>query len=102
MKAELDPHIHPTARLRLCAMLAAGTSVETSVLRTALGLSASAFSKQVAALVDAGYVSQERGTLDSRKTWLSLTKDGSKAYRGHVKALEEIVSGEFGQGHQDR
>ena len=102
MKAQLDPHIHPTARLQLCAMLAAGTSVETSVLRTALGLSPSAFSKQVAALIDAGYLRQERGTLDSRKTWLSLTRPGSKAYRGHVKALEEIVSGSIVRGsHKD-
>ena len=95
MKAQLDPYIHPKARLQLCAMLAAGTSVETSVLRTALGLSPSAFSKQVAALIDAGYLRQERGTLDSRKTWLSLTSAGAKAYRSHVDALEEIVSGRF-------
>ena len=95
MRAQLDAVIHPTARLQLCAMLAAGTSVETSVLRQALGLSPSAFSKQVSALTDAGYVSQERGTLDSRKTWLSLTGAGAKAYRSHIRALEEIMSGRF-------
>ena len=95
MKAKLDPVIHPSARLQLCAMLAAGTSVEASVLRQALGLSPSAFSKQVSALTDAGYVRQERGTLASRKTWLSLTSAGAKAYRSHVDALEEIVSGRF-------
>ncbi|MER2133705.1 MAG: transcriptional regulator [Arthrobacter sp.] len=95
MKTKLDPVIHPAARLQLCAMLAAGTSVETSVLRQALGLSPSAFSKQVSALTDAGYVSHERGTLDSRKTWLSLTRAGAKAYRSHIGALEEIVSGRF-------
>ena len=93
MKAKLDPVIHPSARLQLCAMLAAGTSVKASVLRQTLGLSPSAFSKQVSALTDAGYVRQERGTLDSRKTWLSLTSAGAKAYRSHVDALEEIVSG---------
>ena len=100
MKARLAPVIHPTARLQLCALLAAGTSVETSLVREALGLSASAFSKQVSALVDAGYVIQERGTLDSRKTWLSLTRTGARAYRTHLSALEGIVSGRFGQGLQ--
>lgn len=93
--AELDPVIHPTARLQLCAMLAAATSVESAVLRQALGLSPSAFSKQVSALVDAGYVRQERGSLDSRKTWLSLTRAGARAYRNHVAALQEIVAGSF-------
>ncbi len=79
-------------------MLAAGTSVETAVVRTALGLSPSAFSKQVSVLVDSGYVHQERGKLDSRKTWLSLTKAGARAYRSHIAALTEIVSGHGGPG----
>ncbi len=98
MKAALDPVIHPAVRLQVCAMLTAGTSVETAVLRDALGLTPSAFSKQVSALIDAGYVNQERGNLDSRKTWLSLTREGAKAYRSHVAALEEIVSGRFFPG----
>lgn len=102
MKARLDPVVHPTARLQLCALLAAGTSVETSVIRETLGLSASALSKQVAALAEAGYVRQERGTLDSRRTWLSLTKAGTEAYRGHVAALEQIVSGTFAPGASGR
>lgn len=95
MNPVLDPVIHPLYRLQLCAMLDAGTAVESAILRAHLGLSPSAFSKQVAALVEAGYVRQERGELDSRKTWLSLTKTGTRAYRGHIRALETIVSGTF-------
>jgi len=93
MSGRLDPVIHPTHRLRICAMLAAGTTVEMTVVKDALGLSASALSKQVATLTDAGYVAQERSRRDSRRVWLSLTKEGNSAYRDHVTALREIVAG---------
>lgn len=93
MTAVLDPVIHPTHRLRICAILAAASTVEMSVVKNHLDLSPSALSKQVAALVDAGYVSQERSRTDSRRVWLALTTDGKRAYRSHVRALREIVAG---------
>lgn len=93
MTAQLDAVIHPTHRLKICAMLDAGASVEMAVIKDVTGLSASALSKQVAALVDAGYVVQERAQSDSRRIWLTLTPRGKKAYRGHVQALQEIVAG---------
>lgn len=92
MSDELDPIVHPTHRLRICAMLAAGSAVELGVIKDNLDLSASALSKQVATLVEAGYVRQERDRLDSRKVWLSLTRRGAQAYRRHVRALREIVA----------
>lgn len=92
MSAELDPVIHPTHRLRICAMLIAGTTLELSVVKEHLDLSPSALSKQVSALVDAGYVKQERLGTDSRRVWLSLTRQGARAYRNHVAALQEIVA----------
>lgn len=90
--AQLDPVIHPTHRLKVCAMLDVGTTIEMAALRDALGVSASVLSKQIAALVDAGYVSQKRSHVDSRRVWVSLTTSGSRAYRGHVAALREIVA----------
>lgn len=92
MKARLDPVIHPAHRLRICAMLAAGTTLELQVVKEHLGLSPSALSKQVSALLEAGYVKQERLGVDSRRVWLSLTRQGARAYRAHVAALQEIVS----------
>jgi len=92
MTAALDPVIHPTHRLRICAMLATGTTLELSAIKELLDLSPSALSKQVAALVEAGYVKQERPGTDSRRVWLTLTRQGAKAYRGHVAALQEIVA----------
>jgi DNA-binding MarR family transcriptional regulator len=89
--ADLDPIIHPTHRLRICAMLVAGNTLELSVIKQHLDLSPSALSKQVAALVDAGYVKQERLGSDTRRVWLSITRKGLKAYQGHIAALREIV-----------
>ncbi|KZF09195.1 transcriptional regulator, partial [Rhodococcus sp. EPR-147] len=63
-----------------------------SIVKEHSGLSASALSKQVAALVDAGYVEQQRSRTDSRRLWLSLTKDGRTAYRHHVAALRTILA----------
>lgn len=73
-------------------MLVAGTTLELSVIKNHLDLSPSALSKQVAALVDAGYVKQERLGSDSRRVWLSMTRPGLNAYRSHVAALQEIVT----------
>ncbi|MGC5032022.1 transcriptional regulator [Micromonospora sp. DT229] len=91
MTANLDPIIHPVHRLRICAMLVAGSTLELSVIKDHLALSPSALSKQVAALVNAGYVKQERLGSDTRRVWLSMTRQGLRAYQGHVAALQEIV-----------
>ncbi|OZF02281.1 MarR family transcriptional regulator [Rhodococcus sp. 15-2388-1-1a] len=92
MTDDLDPIIHPAHRLRICALLVAATTLELSIVKEHSGLSASALSKQVAALVDAGYVEQQRSRTDSRRLWLSLTKDGRSAYRRHVAALRTILA----------
>lgn len=92
MTDDLDPVIHPAHRLRICVLLAAGTTLELAIVKEHSGLSASALSKQVAALVDAGYVDQQRSRTDSRRMWLSLTKEGRAAYRRHVAALRDILT----------
>ena len=92
-----DEVIHAPHRLRICAMLGAAQKVEFGVLQEKLGLSKSALSKHLSQLADAGYVTQERTVRDSRsRLWLSLTADGTRAYRGHVRALQEIVAAEHG------
>lgn len=84
--------IHAPHRLRLCAMLRAATKVEFRVLQDQLGISKSALSKHLALLADAGYVRQERVLKDSRnRLWLSLTREGARAYQAHVEALKQIV-----------
>ena len=49
-------------------------------------------SKQLAVLMDAGYVTQSRALREGRqRVSLRLTDLGRAAFRGHVRALREIV-----------
>lgn len=89
--------IHAPQRLRICAMLSGAQQLEFAVLQDRLGLSKSALSKHLAHLVDAGYVHQERVLRDSRnRLWLSLTREGARAYAAHVQALQQIVGTDDG------
>jgi len=87
----LDPLIHPSIRLRICAALAAATRVEFSTVQRSTGATASKLSKNVATLTDAGYVRSTRAREDSRRIWLELTPEGRNAYTAHVAALRAIV-----------
>jgi len=88
-----DEVIHAPQRLRICAVLSAAQKVEFAVLQDRLAVSKSALSKHLTQLVEAGYVTQHRAVRDSRsRLWLSLTTEGSRAYRAHVSALREIIA----------
>ena len=91
--AAFDEIVHAPHRLRICAMLSAAQKVEFAALQAKLDISKSALSKHLAQLADAGYVTQEKGVRDSRsRLWLALTPEGARAYRRHVRALQEIVA----------
>lgn len=95
MKTEptFDEVIHAPQRLRICAMLSAAREVEFAVLQERLELSKSALSKHLTQLADAGYVGQRRAVREGRsRLWISLTNDGTRAYRDHVRALRLIVA----------
>ncbi|MGW0231470.1 transcriptional regulator [Actinopolymorpha singaporensis] len=90
--ADLDPVIHPTNRLRICALLHAAQEVEFGTLQKEIGVSASALSKQLSHLQDAGYVEKRRVLTDSRHhVWLKLTRGGRSAYTRHIAALRAIL-----------
>lgn len=90
--AAFDAVIHAPHRLQICAVLNTVDQAEFALLRETLGASDSVVSKQIKALEDAGYAQIHKGTIDRRtRTWVSLTKSGRAAYRGHVAALREIV-----------
>lgn len=92
--AELDPRIHPPARLKLMTTLTAVAQAEFSTLRDALGVSDSVLSKHVSALADVDYVSSRKGVRGGRRTtWISLTATGRRALVAHVAALRELVAG---------
>lgn len=91
--AGLDPAIHPLQRLRICALLQPVTEEEFAVLRGILEVSDSALSKQIAALVNAGYIEQRHATrAGRRRVWLRLTPAGRSAFSRHVTALQAIAS----------
>ncbi len=89
--AQLDPLIHPTNRLLVCAALSPAVQVEFAAVQRVVGLSTSALSKQVHTLIDAGYVTQSRSVADSRRIWLGLTPAGRAAYRSHLAALQALI-----------
>jgi len=89
---QIDPHIHPPARLQLVTMLTAVTEVEFVTLREALNVSDSVLSKHVSALADVGYVRSRKGTRDGRRTtWIALTTKGERALRDHAAALRALL-----------
>jgi len=88
----LDPAIHAPIRLKTMAMLAVVDTMEFSRVRDALAVSDSVLSKHVSALVDAGYVANNKSVTDGRRaTWLGLTPAGREAWRQHVAALRALI-----------
>ncbi len=89
---ELDPVIHAPKRLGAMAMLAAAKWVEFSFLREQLDVSDSDLSKQMTALVDAGYASvKKKGHGRTGQTWFAATAAGRAALDRHVAALRALV-----------
>ncbi|QIJ63777.1 transcriptional regulator [Streptomyces sp. JB150] len=87
-----DATIHAPNRLRICALLDAAGEAEFGLVQNQLGVSASALSKHVTVLMDAGYVEQRKAVRNTRqRVWLRLTPRGRDAYQGHLAALRAIV-----------
>ncbi len=89
----LDPVIHAPARLQIAAVLSAVSEAEFAVVREAVGVSDSVLSKHLSALAEAGYVRLRKAPFEGRRrTWLSLTRDGRRAFAGHVQALQALAA----------
>jgi DNA-binding MarR family transcriptional regulator len=89
---ELDPLIHPPARLQVVTTLSAVSEAEFATLRNALQVSDSVLSKHISALADAGYLHSRKGVQAGRRTtWIGLTNAGRDALREHVAALRQLI-----------
>ena len=89
----LDPVIHAPARLQIAGVLAAVTDAEFAVVRDAVGVSDSVLSKHLSQLAEAGYVRLRKASLGGRqRTWLSLTREGRRAFAAHVAALQALAA----------
>ena len=92
-KATFDTVIHAPNRLRICAFLRPLEEAEFQIVRDELGVSDSVLSKHIKQLEDAGYVKQRKRKVQGRqRTWVYLTKEGRKAFEGHVKELRRLVA----------
>ena len=88
----LDPVTHAPARLQIAAVLAGVSQAEFATVRELVNVSDSVLSKHLSALSEAGYVRLRKAALAGRRrTWLSLTREGARAFRGHVAALQQLA-----------
>jgi DNA-binding MarR family transcriptional regulator len=93
MTAGLDPVIHAPIRLQIAAILAVVDDAEFATVRDTVGASDSVLSKHVSQLVEAGYVKMRKAPLGGRqRTWLSLTRQGRRAFAAHMQALQALVA----------
>ncbi|MGA8113669.1 MAG: transcriptional regulator [Actinocatenispora sp.] len=99
MDPDFDEFLHVPARLSILALLAPADRVDFGFLRDAIGTSDSALSKHLSALAGAGYVfthkTQDRGV---RRTYVTLTPHGRRAFQRHAAALERIVASAHAPG----
>jgi DNA-binding MarR family transcriptional regulator len=90
----LDPALTAPKRLAAMALLSRSTGADFAVLRDHLGVSESDLSKQMSALVAAGYVTARKsGHGRGSATTYQATREGRKAYSRHRAALEAILDG---------
>lgn len=90
----LDMVLHPPTRLQIAAVLAKVDEAEFARLREITGVADSVMSKHLSALAEAGYVTLRKGAMDGRqRTWVSFTAAGTKAFAGHLAALQALAAG---------
>lgn len=93
MDPDFDEFLHVPARLSILALLAPADRVDFGFLRDTIGTSDSALSKHLSALASAGYVAvRKRRDEGVRRTHVTLTPDGRRAFRRHAAALARIVA----------
>ncbi|GAA1168996.1 transcriptional regulator [Nesterenkonia sandarakina] len=91
-QVQFDELIHAPIRLRICASLAPLQWAEFAQLRDALEVADSVLSKHLKQLSEAGYVEVERFSKGGRShVRVALTRNGRKAYIGHVAALRAMT-----------
>ncbi len=91
---QLDDTIHSPVRFALMSALASIDDASYQSLKTELNITYGLLSKHAAILEDAGYVDITKSFLVKKpQTTFRLTRVGRKAYKEHVRALDEIRKG---------
>ncbi|MDP9342382.1 MAG: transcriptional regulator [Actinomycetota bacterium] len=91
---DLDEVVHQRNRLAILAILSEARKVEFTYLQKSLDLTGGNLSRHLQVLEDAGLVHIEKGYEGRRpRTWVQITKAGSRALARELRTLEEIVAG---------
>jgi DNA-binding MarR family transcriptional regulator len=91
---DLDEIVHQRNRLALLAVLSEARKVEFTYLQKELELTGGNLSRHLQVLEDAGLVQVEKGYEGRRpRTWVQITKEGSRALARELRTLEAIVAG---------
>ncbi|MFT0846853.1 transcriptional regulator [Actinomycetaceae bacterium L2_0104] len=90
---KFDEFIHSPARLRITAALSTADELDFSALQETVGLSTSHLSKQLRTMAEAGYLTLKKRSrpFGRPQTWVRLTTQGKKAWRGHIEALRQLT-----------
>lgn len=89
----LDARLHAQARLQIAAILARVEDAEFATIRGIVEVSDSVLSKHLSALSEIGYVRLRKAAQEGRqRTWVSLTRQGRRAFAAHMKALQVLVA----------
>ena len=93
-RPRFDPVVHEPTRLQMCGVLVAVAEAEFATLRDSLRLADSVTSKHHKALEHAGYVrlTKRRPAVGRPRTWVKLTREGRRAFEGHVAELQRLAS----------
>lgn len=90
----LDPLLQNRTRLGACVLLADAESLSFSRLKELLEETDGNLGASLRKLEDAGYVSVRKEFVERKPvSWYALTKPGSAAVKGHLKALEALIDG---------
>ncbi|GAA4606195.1 DNA-binding MarR family transcriptional regulator [Actinoplanes octamycinicus] len=89
----LDDVTHQRVRLGVLVMLAEIPECAFATLRAELQLTDGNLNRHVQVLVDAGLVTLTKGYENNRpRTWVKLTRDGRRALRAELSALEQLTA----------
>ena len=95
--ADLNELIHQPVRLRIMsalASLASDAQVDFTYLKKLLEVTDGNLGTHLLKLEEAGYLTQEKTFVDRKpRTYIRITKSGRQAFKKHVAALKEILSG---------
>ncbi|MBR5354029.1 MAG: transcriptional regulator [Bacteroidales bacterium] len=90
---DINKAFESKARLGIMSVLMVNESVDFSTLKQLLGLTDGNLASHTRALEELGYIQCDKRFIGRKpNTSFSVTQAGSKAFKAHLKALEQFLS----------